>query len=91
MGTFSSEVLFEVWDRCPKSQTEEERVLVTLNDPALAERFLGLGIVSVDELLITPSQRWDETAVVNGSMSSSNPTNIDAARATPNGYATSGN
>ncbi len=58
LGTFSSEVLFEVWDPCPKTlQTEEESVLASLNDPALAERFLGLGIVSVDELLITPSQR----------------------------------
>ncbi len=57
LGPFSSEVLFEVWDKTPESHCEEERLLGSLNDPAVAERFLGLGIVSVEELMITPSQR----------------------------------
>ncbi len=50
-------MLFEVWDKTPESHCEEERLLGSLNDPAVAERFLGLGIVSVEELMITPSQR----------------------------------
>ena len=50
-------MLFEVWDHPPKTGDGDEMLLSRLNDPALAEKFLGLGIVSVEELLITPSQR----------------------------------
>ena len=44
----SKEVLFEVWD----SGYSKE-----FSDSANGELFLGLGIVSVEELLIIPNQR----------------------------------